>query len=190
MQPGVTARCSSARVGVGKRRGGAWRSFLRRELAWARARSAARSAAERRAGFPSVRGGERGRGGERSAARRGDRRVSAWAKTRRPAASSTSGGLGRLGSSVAIWLGLCVRASGGATKMAAAAVVAWREGRAPLGFRVDDAARRPSLRHVLWHVLRNALRRVLHVLVFNVLPKGGVGGGMRVLGVGSAAGRR
>ena len=120
----------------------------------------------------------------------GDRRVSAWAKTRRPAASLTSGGLGRLGSSVAIWLGLCVSASGDASKTAAAVVVAWREGRAPLGFRVDDAARRPSLRHVLWHVLRNALRRVLHVLVFNVLPKGGVGAGMRVLGVGSAAGRR
>ena len=33
------------------------------------------------------------------------------------------------------------------------------------------------MRHVLWHVLRNALRCVLHVLVLHVSPKGGRGGG-------------
>ena len=58
-------------------------------------------------------------------------------------------------------------------------------------------ARRPGpegqvLRHILRYVLRNALssalRRVLHVPVLHV-SQGGVGGGMRVLGVGSAAGR-
>jgi len=36
LKPGVKARCSSARVGVGRSRGGAWRSSLRRESAWAR----------------------------------------------------------------------------------------------------------------------------------------------------------
>jgi len=80
LQPGVTARCSSAPVGVGKRRGVAWRSSLRCESAWARARSAARSAAPRFAKFSSAHGGGRGRGGARSAARRGVRHVSAWAK--------------------------------------------------------------------------------------------------------------
>jgi len=49
------------------------------------------------------------------------------------------------------------------------------------------------LRHVLLHVLRNVLRsvlrRFLHVPVLHVSPKVSVGGGMRVLGVGSAAGR-
>ena len=48
LQPGVTARCSFARVG------GAWRSFLRCESACARARSAARFAAQRRAKFSSA----------------------------------------------------------------------------------------------------------------------------------------
>ena len=45
--------------------------------------------------FSSARGGGRGRGGARSASRRGVRRVSAWAKARRLAALPTSGGLGR-----------------------------------------------------------------------------------------------
>jgi len=58
---------------------------------------------------------------------------------------------------------------------------------------VARAARAASkghvLCHVLWHVLRNALRQVLrHVLIALVLHKGSVGGDMRVLGVGSAAG--
>jgi len=47
------------------------------------------------------------------------------------------------------------------------------------------------VRHVLWHVLRSAfrhvLRRVLHVLIFHVSPKGSEGGGKRVLGVNSKA---
>ena len=59
------------------------------------------------------------------------------------------------------------------------------------------AARAPEgkvLRHVLWYVLRHVLHHVLrhafYVLVLNVPPKGSVGSGTRVLGVGSAAGRR
>ena len=41
--------------------------------------------------------------------------------------------------------------------------------------RGREGARRPGpvgkvLRHVLWYVLRNALRRVLHVLVLHVSP--------------------
>jgi len=55
------------------------------QLAWVRARSAARSAAWRRAEFSSARAGGRGRGGARSAAQRGARRVSSWAKVRLPA---------------------------------------------------------------------------------------------------------
>ena len=45
------------------------------------------------------------------------------------------------------------------------------------------------LRHVQRYVLRHVLRRVLGVLVLHVSPKGKRGGGTRVLGVGSAAGR-
>jgi len=52
------------------------------QSAWVRARSAARSAARRRAKFPSARAGGRGRGGARYAAERGVPRVSAWAKAR------------------------------------------------------------------------------------------------------------
>jgi len=63
--------------------------------------------------------------------------------------------------------------SASCTKTAAA--VAWRGG---------EGARRPGpegqvLRHVLWYVLRNVLRRVLHVLVLHVSSKGGLGGGSR-----------
>ena len=41
--------------------------------------------------------------------------------------------------------------------------------------RSEEGARRPGtegkvLRHVLWYVFRNALRRILHVLVFHVSP--------------------
>jgi len=57
LQLSVTARCFSARVGVGKRRGGAWKSSLWRESAWARVRSAARSSARRHAKFSLARGG-------------------------------------------------------------------------------------------------------------------------------------
>ena len=145
LQPGVTARCSSARVGVGKRQvagGGAWRSFLRRESAWARARSAAGAAVRRHAKFSSARGGGRGRGGARSAARRGARRVSAWAKALGrevciPASwrcvpgscrrGRRRGGLqlyqlraawGATGQLSDIWLGLWESASGGAAQSA------------------------------------------------------------------------
>ena len=54
------------------------------------------------------------------------------------------------------------------------------------------------LRHVLRHILRHVydiirnvpvLRRVLHVPVLHVSPKGSVGGRMRVLGMASVAGR-
>ena len=50
-------------------------------------------------------------------------------------------------------------------------------------WRGEEGERCPSpeaqvLHHVLWHVLRNALRRVLPVLVFYVSPKGGRGGGV------------
>ena len=50
--------------------------------------------------------------------------------------------------------------------------------------RMAQGARRPGsegrvLRRVLWHVLRNALRRVLHVLVLHVSPKGRRRGGSR-----------
>ena len=48
----------------------------------------------------------------------------------------------------------------------AAAVVAWRGGHAPPGPETQ------VLRHVLWHVLHNALRRVVYVLVLHVSPKG------------------
>jgi len=52
-------------------------------------------------------------------------------------------------------------------------------------WRCEEGARRPGLegqvlRHVLWHVLRSALRRVLHVLVLHVSPKGRRGGGSRL----------
>ena len=66
-------------------------------------------------------------------------------------------------------------------------------------WRGEEGARRPGLegqvlRHVLRSVLRDVLREILrpafHVLVLlHVLPKGSVGGGMRLLGVDSAAGR-
>jgi len=45
------------------------------------------------------------------------------------------------------------------------------------------------LRRVLWCVLRHILRRVFHVPVLHVPPKGSVGGGMLVLGMCSAAER-
>ena len=46
----------------------------------------------------------------------------------------------------------------------------------------EEGARRPGpegqvLRHVLWHVPRNALRRVVHVPVLHVSPKSSSGGG-------------
>jgi len=52
-------------------------------------------------------------------------------------------------------------------------------------WRGGEGARRPGpegqvLRHVLWQVLRNVLRRIVHVLVLHVSPKGGRGGGSRV----------
>ena len=56
----------------------------------------------------------------------------------------------------------------------AAAVVAWRGGRAPPGPETQ------VLRHVLWYVLHNALPRVVHVLVLHVSPKGRRGEGARV----------
>ena len=40
------------------------------------------------------------------------------------------------------------------------------------------------------HLHAPVLRRILHVLVLHVSPKGSVWGGMRVLGVGATAGRR
>ena len=112
LQPGVTARCSSARVGVGKRRGGAWRSRRRR------GREARLGLQPGKVRSSLRRGSGRGRGGARYAARQGVRRVSAWAKalarevfspaswrcvprrvwawakTRRPSSLSTPGGRG------------------------------------------------------------------------------------------------
>ena len=69
-------------------------------------------------------------------------------------------------------------------KTAAAAVVAWRGGRAPPLVPEGQVQR-----HVLWYVprsnfLRHILRRVLHVHVFHMSPKGSAGGGMRMFGVG------
>ena len=61
LQTGVSARCSSARVGVVKRGARAWKSFLRCESACARARSAVRSVTRRRAEFSLTRAGGRGR---------------------------------------------------------------------------------------------------------------------------------
>ena len=45
-------------------------------------------------------------------------------------------------------------------------------------WRGGEGARRPGpqiLRHVLWNVFRNALRRFLHLLVLHMSPKGGRG---------------
>jgi len=52
-------------------------------------------------------------------------------------------------------------------------------------WRGEEGARSPGpegevLRHVPWYVLRNAGRRVLHVLAIHVSPKGKCGGGARV----------
>ena len=67
---------SSARFGVGRARSAAWRHgevFLG-------ARRRGKESRGRVAVFSSARGGGRGHGGARSAARRGVRRVSAWTK--------------------------------------------------------------------------------------------------------------
>ena len=68
-----------------------------------------------------------------------------------------------------------------------------RGGRAPSGPRSPKAKSCATscshvLRNALRSILRHVLRRVLHVLVLHVSPKGSVGGGMRMLGVGSAFG--
>jgi len=53
----VCGHCNGILYPLRKKFGGAWRSFLRRKSAWARARSAARSAARRFAKFSSAHGG-------------------------------------------------------------------------------------------------------------------------------------
>ena len=103
LQPGAAARCSSTRIGVAKR----WARgevFLRCESACARARSAVRSSARRRAKFSSAARRGLQPGDVRSSLRRApvgegaeahDLQsgavfgVSAWAKARRPAGSQT-----------------------------------------------------------------------------------------------------
>ena len=61
-------------------------------------------------------------------------------------------------------------------------------------WRGEEGARRPGpegkvLRHVPWHVLRNVVRRVLHVLVLHVSPKGRRGGRHACVGRGFRLGR-
>ena len=104
-----------------------------------------------------------------------------------------------------IWLGLWASTSGGAAQSAAKIInrthtphflASSRRATRPTRARRrrrrwcrgEEGARRPGpegqvLHHELWYVPRSALRRVLHVPVLHV------GGGMRLLGVDSAAGR-
>ena len=89
LQPGVTARSSSARVGVGKRRGGAWR---RREARRGRSPAPWRCGPRRVSAWAKARWPA---GPMPGLVAMCSRRMSAWAKTRRPAALSALGVLGR-----------------------------------------------------------------------------------------------